>query len=389
MTDAPLLDLTWTDPVTGRHGYVVIDSLVRGLASGGLRVRDGCTSEEVRGLAHAMALKEAVVYDPADRYLPLGGAKGGLDAPPDATETRGILTRLLQAVRPLLREQWCTGEDLGVRQDELDRVAAEVGLPSTIEPLLTQLPDPDAARARLDRGMAQSVDGVALPDLVGGYGVAETAAAYGQHLGLDVTEVTAAVQGMGTIGGAAARYLTRAGVTVVAVSDYHGVVYNPAGVDVEALLAARDARGLIGRDALRATDRELPREAWLALPVDLLVPAAVSYTIGADDVPNIQARFVVEGANLPTLPEAESALADRDIPVFPDIIANVATNAWWWWVTFGDIDESAGAAFGKISRTVRRLVDTVAGDASSTGRTPRQAALALAHANRERLEDSP
>ena len=70
---APVLEITWTDPVTGRKGYVVLDTLVRGLASGGLRVREGCTLEEVRGLARGMTRKEALVYDPADTYLPLGG----------------------------------------------------------------------------------------------------------------------------------------------------------------------------------------------------------------------------------------------------------------------------------------------------------------------------
>lgn len=385
--DHPVLEVTWTDPVTGRRGYLVIDSLVRGLASGGLRVREGCTLDEVRGLARAMALKEAVAYDPADRYLPLGGAKGGLDAPPGAPETYGILTRFMDALKPLMRERWCTGEDFGVRQEDLDRIATEIGLSSTIEPLFDRLDDPEDARARLRAAFAERVEDVPLADLVGGYGVTEAAVAYAEHAGLDVKELTAVVQGMGSIGGATARYLTRAGVTVTGVCDRDGLIYNEDGLDVEALLAARDPYGLVDRASLRPADRELPREGWLTLPADVLVPAAVSYAIRPEDVPGIRARLVVEGANMPTLPDAETALAGRGVPVLPDFLANVATNAWWWWVVFGDVDAAPEQAFSKISHTMRRLVDRVAHDAARTGTTPREAALALAHANRERLAD--
>ncbi len=74
----PYLQVIWHDPVTGRPGYLVIDRLVRGVSSGGLRMRDGCTLAEVAGLAAGMTAKEALNYDPASRYIPLGGAKCGI-----------------------------------------------------------------------------------------------------------------------------------------------------------------------------------------------------------------------------------------------------------------------------------------------------------------------
>ena len=85
------LELTWTDEVTGIKGYVVIDTLSRGVAGGGLRMRDGVTLDEVRDLAQAMTLKEAVVYTPGDRYIPLGGAKGGIDCDPYDPRARDVL----------------------------------------------------------------------------------------------------------------------------------------------------------------------------------------------------------------------------------------------------------------------------------------------------------
>lgn len=376
-----LLEITWTDPVTGRNGYVVIDMLIRGLASGGLRLREGCSLDEVRGLAQGMTRKEAVVYDPADRYLPLGGAKGGIDVDPRDPEAPAVLRRFVAAVLPVIREQWNTGEDFGLRQELLDEVFAELGMRSTVEAIFARLADADAARERLAVATAVEVAGIALADLVGGYGVAQAGLAMARRLGVAASGATAVVQGFGSIGGAAARHLAAAGVRVVAVADREGLIRNDAGLDVEALLRARDGLGVIDRGSLREGDEKGGRDDWLAVPCDLLVPAAMSYVISPSDVSRIAARVVVEGANMPTLPDAEAALAERGIPVVPDFLANVMTNAWWWWVVFGDIAPTAEASFAKIARTMTRLVDTVAGDAERSGASLRAAAQALADRN--------
>ncbi|GGW96228.1 hypothetical protein GCM10010383_27420 [Streptomyces lomondensis] len=112
----------------------------------------------------------------------------------------------------------------------------------------------------------------------------------------------AALQGLGTMGGATARFLTRAGLTVVAVADIKGTIANPAGLDVEALLATRDAHGTMDRSALRPGDRELPGEAWLSADAEVLVPAAVSYAVDAGNQERITARWVVEAADMPVRP---------------------------------------------------------------------------------------
>jgi len=387
MTRDPLLQLTWTDPVTGRRGYLVIDSLVRGIASGGLRLREGCTLDEVRGLARGMTLKEALVYEPTDRYVPLGGAKGGVDVNPHDPEAHAVLRRFFAAVLPVVREQWNTGEDFGLRQDVLDEIAAELGVPSTIEAAFAKVDDEYAARKRLAEAFAVVVDGVPLADLVGGYGVAEATLAVAERQGIEPKEATAVVQGFGSIGGAAARYLARAGVRVVGVADRDGLITNPDGLDIAALLATRDGLGVVDRAALRPADRDGDRDGWLDVDADLLVPAAMSYVIGAGQADRVRARVVVEGANLPTLPDAEAALTARGVPVVPDFLANVMTNAWWWWVVFGDIEPTAEDSFRKISQTMRRLVKIVAADAERSGSTLRTAALALAEQNAAAIAD--
>jgi len=380
-TKGSLLEITWTDPVTGCRGYVVIDTLVRGLASGGLRLRKGCTLEEVRGLAQGMTRKEALVYDPEDAYVPLGGGKGGIDVDPADPQAPEVLRRFLAAVLPVVREQWNTGEDFGLRQETLDRVAAEVGLASTVEAVFATLEDADAARLRLARAFAVTIGGVSLGDLVGGYGVAQACLATAERLGLPAGSATAVIQGFGSIGGAAARYLDANGVRVVAVADRDGLICNPEGLDVEKMLAARDEQGVIDRSVLGPDDVMGDRDDWLAVPCDLLVPAAMSYVIDQTSASRVRARAVVEGANMPTLPEAEAALTARGIPVVPDFMANVMTNAWWWWIVFGDIEPTAESSYAKIDAVMRRLVDAVAADSDASGRTLRESALALSATN--------
>jgi glutamate dehydrogenase (NAD(P)+) len=371
------LEVTWTDEVTGKHGYLVIDRLVRGAASGGLRMREGCTLDEVRDLARGMTLKEAVVYSPDDAYVPFGGGKGGIDCAPHDPGARGVMARYVVAMKPLLQSYWSAGEDLGVRQDVLEEVAHEAGLRSTIDAALRLVPDPVEALDRVRAGFAVDVDGVGLADQVGGYGVAEVTLAAASRLGIR-EKPRALVQGFGSMGGATARYLARAGVPVVGICDALGVVWHPDGLDVEALLRTRDRYGRVDRRVLRAGDREMPREEWLAVEAEILVPAALSYVLTEANVDAVNARLVVEAANVPTTAGGEAALTARGVPVIPDFVANVATNAWWWWTLFGDIAPTAEASFTKISTTLRGLLNEMLDRAARAGGSPRAAALAMA-----------
>ena len=188
---------------------------------------------------------------------------------------------------------------------------------------------------------------------------------------------TAFIQGFGSMGGATARYLARAGVRIVGICDADGVIANPAGLDTERLLLTRDEFGCVNRSELGAGDVELPREAWLSVPADILVPAAMSYVITPTNAEAVTARLIVEAANGPTTPEAEALLVARGVTVVPDFVANVATNAWWWWTLFGDIAPDADDAFAKISTTLRALVHEVFEKATSESVTLRVAAKAI------------
>lgn len=376
----PFLRTIWTDPVTGARGCVVINRLVGGIATGGTRMRAGCTLEEVEDLARGMSYKTGALN------LPVGGAKGGIDYDPFDPEAREVLKRFVRAVRPLLDSYWVTAEDLGVSQPVLDKVFAELGLGMSLHAALKRSDDPDRTLQRVREAFAAQVEGIAMPDVIGGFGVAEAAMAGIEHLGWPAEETRAFVQGFGSMGGSSALYLARQGVRVVGVADARGVVVNTRdGLDVERMLRARGEHGEIDRSALRSGDEQLPREEWLSVETDVLVPAAVSYAISADNCDQVGAQLVVEAANVPTTGEAERRLLERGVPVIPDFIANAGAVGWAWWVLFGDVSDDPQDSFDKLSSEMRRAVSEIMHAWTAGEASPRQAAAKLSQRNLDRF----
>ena len=375
----PRLRVIWTDPVTGRKGYAVIDRMVNGLAGGGTRMRSGVTLDEVERLARTMSYKNGAFN------LPGGGAKGGVDIDPHDPEARGVLSRYVRAMRPLYRNGWGTAEDLGVSQELLSEVFAEQGIGMTVQAMLDRAGDPQAAGRRVSQGLALQVEGIGLADCIGGYGVAEAAAAAAEHNGWDISTLRAVVQGFGSMGGSSARYLARLGARVVGLVDVNGAVANPAGLDVERLLKLRTTLGEIDRSALRSGDREEARERWLEIDADIVVPAAVADAITADNSDAIRGRMVVEAANIPTTEEAQSRLYERGVVVIPDYVPNGGANAWWWWTLLGTIEADAGQSFKHVSKVMRETVTGMLELADARHITPREASNQLSMENLERL----
>src|SRR5438067_1638286 len=378
---SPFLSLTWTDPVTGRHGYVVIDRLIDGVAGGGTRMRAGVTLEEVERLAQTMSVKNGALR------LPGGGAKGGLDIDPHDPEARALLTRFVSAMRPVLESYWATAEDMGTTQELLDSVFQEVGMQASVQAMLNHSGDGQAALGRLSKGLGTKVGGIGMGDLVGGYGVAQAAIAALEHKGEPVAGKRVSIQGFGAMGGSTARYLAEAGARVVAVADVQGTVHAEQGLDVEAMLAGRTPLGDIDRAGLRA--EELPRDDWLAVDAEILVPAAVADAINESNVERIRARYIVEAANIPTTEGAQRELHKRRVVVVPDFVANGGTNDWFWWVLLGRVESDPEAAFQMIRESMQRTVKDLLARSERDRVTPREAATAVAERNLEELSSAP
>lgn len=369
----PLLRMTWTDPVTGKRGYLVVHSLVSGLATGGTRMRAGCTLSEVEDLARGMAFKTAV-FD-----LPVGGAKGGIDCDPKDPQAPAVLRRFLQAMRPWIDDHWVTAEDLGVPQHLIDEAFADLGLDQSYHAAIRRAADPQATLSRVNAGLHSPVPGgYQLGDVVGGYGVAQSCLGVVNARGWTPGETTVAVQGVGTMGGGAAWYLHEAGLRVVTVADAAGALHDPAGLDVPALLELRDRFGEIDHSQVPAHVQRLPRDAVLAADVDILIPAAISYAIRADNAAQVSADVVIEAANAATTPEAEVALAARGIAVIPDFVANAGAAAWAWWLLLGRVDADPVLSFSVLRQEMLAKIPPLIEAWDTDGVTPRDTALRLA-----------
>jgi glutamate dehydrogenase (NAD(P)+) len=150
-------------------------------------------------------------------------------------------------------------------------------------------------------------------------------------LGIDIAESKVVVQGFGNAGSVAAKLIAELGASVVGVSDSHGGISNPNGLDLAAVVAHKAATGTV---ADFAGAENVSNEALLELDCDILIPAALEGQITAENAPRIKARLIAEAANGPTTPEADQILRDRGVFLIPDILANAGgvTVSYFEWV---------------------------------------------------------
>ncbi len=141
-------------------------------------------------------------------------------------------------------------------------------------------------------------------------------------LGMDSKKTTIAVQGFGSVGASAVLYLAKAGCLIIAIADVEGTIVNKLGLDIEQLILLKNKLEIINRALLSKDHILLPREVWLELEADVLIPAAIADTITLENSSVIKANLIVEGANIPTTKEAEKELTNRGVHIIPDFIAN-------------------------------------------------------------------
>jgi glutamate dehydrogenase (NAD(P)+) len=182
-----------------------------------------------------------------------------------------------------------------------------------------------------------------------------------ERLGWNLAEQSCVVQGFGNVGGIAALELVERGATVVAVSDVSGGLHAEDGLDIPALHTyMRDHGSLEGCDA----GRRITNDELLELECDILVLAAREDQVTAENASLVRARLIAEGANGPTSLEADAILAERGIPVLPDILTNAGgvTVSYFEWVQdlgrlFWTRDEIRAKLAEKLSDAFDRVWD--------------------------------
>jgi glutamate dehydrogenase (NAD(P)+) len=299
------------------QGFRVQHNLTRGPAKGGVRFHPDTDLDEVRALAMWMTWKCALVG------VPYGGAKGGVAVDPKALSrnelermTRRYMSELIPVVGP---EKDIPAPDVGTDEQTMAWMMDTYSIHSGYTTTGVVTGKPVSVGGSEGRGGATS------------RGVMYSAFCALRDAAIDPADVTVAVQGFGKVGALTAQYLHDAGCRVVAVSDVGGGVYDPAGLDTAGLQrhlrsGAATVVGFPGTDSI--SNAEL-----LELDVDVLVPAALEGVLHEGNASRVRARFVVEGANGPTTPDADQVLQDNGVLVVPDILANsggVAVSYFEW-----------------------------------------------------------
>lgn len=368
----PYLVSEWRDQATSARGWFVIDRLVGDMCSGGIRMRPGVSIDEVTDLARTMSHKMAVLD------IPYGGAKSGIDYDPAAPDAPAVLRGFIEAIRPFIAERYATGADLGTREDDIIAACQLVGLTHPLQAGFKS--DGSAGLSRIKQGLALSSEGTPITELIAGYGVAECTMEAADVIGLPLGGATLALQGFGNVGGAAARYLDRVGVRLVAVADIEGAIVDEAGLDVQQLMAIRDRFGRIDRKRLPAGARVAAEPAWLEQAVDIVIPAAIGNAIRADNQAGIECRLLVEAANNPITDVAEAELERRAITIVPDFVANAAAAFFFCGLLEKRLEPNLESIFRVTSRqlrsTTRELLERAAGERTSSRRAAEEIAEA-------------
>jgi len=300
------------------EGYRVQHSLHRGPAKGGIRFSPHVSLDEVKALAMWMTWKCAVVD------LPYGGAKGGVTVDPkllSSTELERLTRRFTSELLPIIGpERDIAAPDMGTNAQimawMMDTYSSNVG--HAVPGIVT--------------GKPLSIGGSAGREEATGRGVMIVTREAAQRINLTLAGASVVVQGFGNVGRHAASLLQReCSCRIVAVSDAQGGIYNAEGLDILALESSTRTHGVLPEsgDFERISNEEL-----LALPCDVLVPAALENQITQSNARNVQAKLVVEGANGPTTPEADAILRHKGVVVVPDILANAGgvTVSYFEWV---------------------------------------------------------
>ncbi len=314
-------------------GYRCVHNRARGPGKGGIRYHPDVTADEVKALASwmtwkcAKALASWMTWKCAVVDVPFGGGKGGVVCNPKELATGDVRKITRRFVAEL-------GENIGPHADiPAPDVNTNAGTMARIYDTYTMM-HPGENNLPVVTGKPV--------DMGGSLGRREATArgclfstqrafAKGVVKGLDsVDGATVVVQGYGNAGAIAAQLYKEAGARIIAVSDSRGAIFREEGLDPTAVVAHKQKTGSVIE--FPGTKR-ITAEELLALPCDILIPAALENSIRSDNADSVKARFVAEAANGPTTPAADKILFKKGIVVLPDILANaggVAVSYFEW-----------------------------------------------------------
>lgn len=290
------------------RGFRVQHNQSRGPFKGGTRYHPSADLEHFRGLASAMTWKASLVD------IPFGGGKGGINCDP-----RQLTTGELEVLTKRYAERL-----MGLFGPDQDIPAPDMGTgPREMAWIFDTYSKRHGNMWACVTGKPLNLGGCPGRKEATGRGAALVTAWAAETTGINLKNARIAIQGIGNVGSYAAKLLAEEGARIVAISGSLGGIFDDAGLDISQLFGAiQDRTQRVQLAAVVPKAKQISNEELLTLPVDILIPAAVEGVIHSGNVKSLQARLIVEAANLPISCDAVPLLEKKGIPVIPDILAS-------------------------------------------------------------------
>jgi glutamate dehydrogenase (NAD(P)+) len=334
------------EPSAGLKASLIIDNVAAGPSIGGVRMAPDVTLDECYRLARAMTFKNAAAG------LPHGGGKAVLCGDPKMPkrDKEHLIRALACALKSL--EEYIPGPDMGTNEECMawikDEINRAVGLP-------------------------RELGSIPLNDIgATGWGLRHAAEVAAARCGFSLDGTRVVVEGFGSVGRHAARFLAAEGTVLVAAADSRGAVHDPDGLDVDALIVLKEE----GRSvADYANGTRSPPDGLIDVECEIWIPAARPDVIREDNVHRLKAKIVLPGANIAVTAGAEAILHQRGVLCMPDFIVN-AGGVICAAMEYAGTTEAA--AFQAIEEKLRRNTEAVLDMSVEQRVTPREAAVRLA-----------
>lgn len=345
------------DQKTKLHGFLCVDNTSLGPGKGGIRMTPSVDKEEVFRLARTMTWKNAL----AD--LPFGGAKSGIVFDPKThsmEEKKKIMTAFGRALKLISPKKYIAAPDVATGEEEMRWFVEGNG--------------------SLKSATGKPKDLGGLPHELGstGFGVAQSTLVACKHAKLKIDEVKVAIEGFGNVATFVFKHLSEAGAKVVAVSDSKGCIFNQNGLKYDELMKIKKETGSV----VNYPGNILKNEEIVGLNVDILIPAALADSVTTQNVNQVNARILVEAANIPVTLGAEDELYKKGILVVPDFVANAGGVISSYAEYKGFNQEKM---FKLVERKVRKNTKIVLKKAKEKQMKPRSAGLEIAQ---ERIREA-
>ncbi len=353
------------DAAIGMEGFLVIDNTVLGPGKGGIRMTPAVTAEEVFRLARTMTWKNSLAE------IPFGGAKAGIVwKGGDDKLKRAFVQSFARFLKPLMPKKYIAGPDVNTGEREMQWFVEATGNWRTA----TGKPANYCMATFGKKG-----EKCGIPHEFGstGFGVVKATEVAADFLGMHISGARVAIEGFGNVGSFAFKYLKELGANIVAVADSKTAIYNEKGLDGAKLARVKSEHKTFHE---YPEGKKISHDEIFGLPVDILIPAAVTDVINDSNKNTIKAKIIVEGANIPMSDKIEAELSRKGILIVPDFVANAGG-------VISSYAEYRGynpkRMFQMVEQKIRKVTKAVLAASKKKGITARAAAMELAKARVE------